>query len=86
LGFQIKSLKILLKSKSLNFLLLLETISKSSALRLRNTSMSKKICLVLFLLADQMSTAVLNARSILAEEHGIPIISFAIGAKAGNLC
>ncbi|KAK4009726.1 hypothetical protein OUZ56_018872 [Daphnia magna] len=41
---------------------------------------------VLFLLADKMSTAVLNARSILAEEYGIPIISFAIGAKAENLC
>ncbi|KZR97550.1 Uncharacterized protein APZ42_007504, partial [Daphnia magna] len=63
-----------------------ETISKSSALRLMNTSMSNNFRLVLFLLADKMPTAVLNARSILSEEYGIPIISFAIGVKAENLC
>jgi hypothetical protein len=51
-----------------------------------NTSISNNFGLILFLIADKMSTAVLNARSMFADETGIPITSRAIGAKAGNLC
>jgi hypothetical protein len=40
----------------------------------------------LFLLADFISTAALNARSILSDEAGTPITSLGMGASAGNLC
>jgi hypothetical protein len=45
-----------------------------------------KAALILFLLADFISLAVLKVRSILADEAGTHITSLAMGANAGNLC
>jgi hypothetical protein len=42
----------------------------------------KKAALILFLLADFISLAVLKVRSILADEAGTPITSLAMGASA----
>ena len=51
-----------------------------------NRSIWNRAALILFLLADFISTAVLKARLMLADEAGTPITSLAMGASAGNLC